>query len=266
MTEPPEHIEFGLLNILGSLEALSEAERESLLADVNPALQNLFGELLALTEAERQTLRAEIGKRHLEEESFRDEAELPAASYDLRLGKVEKFLLWYVSHFYSLHTRNCAIETYYRYYHALSLRRTGNLRKLMNDDPAYNSLQGSFTRAIKSLKAKGLIETFKVKPSLWFADRGRGPEPATKRDERYYLGELEVGYGDAERPVRVFNHRCCVRNRLAYRLTFEGLRVATSMKEAGTLKDPYDEERVLWLRASGISDDVIKSVMSQRGR
>ena len=234
-----------LLVLKMELDELSEAELESRVAELSAEQRIQLAELVARMEAER--LRAE-----------REPPSIPL------LGGVEKFLLWYVSNHYQLHTRNCAIQAYYRYYHALSLRQTRNLRKLIDDDGAYDSLQGSFTRAIKSLKAKGLIETYKVKPSLWFADRGRGPEPATKKDQRYYLGELEVGYGGDERPVRIFNHRCCIRNRLVYRLTLEGLLVATAMKEPGALKGPYDQDRLLRLKAYGFSDSAIRSVMSER--
>jgi hypothetical protein len=137
---------------------------------------------------------------------------------EARLGKIERFLLLYMISqgiwSYQMHARSCALQAYYRENHGLSLRQKRNVRQVI-PLPEYKSLQVRFTKAMQRLASKGYIETYRVRSARWYADRGRGPEPADWRDGRLYIDGVKV--------IPLYTHVCCRRYRVVYRLTKEGL-------------------------------------------
>lgn len=197
------------------LATLSDAEIESRIEEASPELRSLLAEVI---EASR-------------EEQLLQKAEPPPPRHDYKLGKIEKFLLVFMVRpgysplypGYELHARSCALQSYYREAYGLSGRQTRNVRQLV-PQREYNSLQVRFTKAMKRLEAKGLIEIFRVRRSRWFADRGRGPEPADLRADRLYLGKLRVGreYEAGVQARLLQSHKCCSRYSTVYRLSRSG--------------------------------------------
>lgn len=84
---------------------------------------------------------------------------------------------------------------------------------------------------MQRLETKGLIETFRVRRSRYFADRGRGPEPAEVRSRRLYLREFEVGRSYEGKVVarRIVSHKCCNRYRTVYWLTRTGREITSKI-------------------------------------
>ena len=232
----PDDIESRLLRMAANLGTLSEAERDSLLAEAAPWLRDVLEELVALPEAERQTWLAEL-VRSLEDESPAYEAEPVPGKHEPKLGKIERFLILFVARptkwpplpGYEFHSRSCALQTYFREAQGMGLRRTRNVRQLI-PPREYNSLQVRFTRAMQSVESKGYIETYIVAPSRLFVDRGRGPEAAEEVDGKLVVGDYDIT--DDERARIVLTHVCCSRNRKIYRLTGAGRSKALSMRWA----------------------------------
>lgn len=214
MTDPPED-NSELRSLVEELMGLSETELETRLAELSPEQRNQLVNFAAALEAEH----------------FFGEDERPA-QHEPRLGKIERFILVYMVRprysplypGYALHARSCALQSYYREAHGLPGRQTRNVKQLVIDKREYNSLQVRFTKAMQRLETKGLIETFRVRRSRYFADRGRGPEPAEVRSKRLYVGEFEVGRRYKGKVVAepIVSHKCCNRYRTVYWLTSAG--------------------------------------------
>ncbi len=76
---------------------------------------------------------------------------------------------------------------------------------------------------MQRLAAKGYIEIYRVRAARWLADRGKGPEPAERRDGGSYI--------DGVVARTIYAHFCCRRNRVLYRLTAEGRDTAYAISE-----------------------------------
>jgi hypothetical protein len=167
-----------------------------------------------------------------------------------RLGKIEKFLLWYVARQRKRKNdfvgRWSAMSAYVRLGRSRDYPSGSNsirdLKQTINDPSSYKSLQATFTRALRALERKAYVQTVRLETGV-VVDSALEVIPKEAYDALAdFLGirspihaSMRKNLSEHSRTMRpdwAEIHGRTAQNRVVYRLTEGGWRRARALKDA----------------------------------